>query len=137
MELEHRSSSQKASPWSGEYVGAHFRLARALARALRAKIGIAPQKKSKNRHFLLHVFWRAARAQVRARSQNARQCVLLITKMIFDYLIAILAQKAEILEKVENWPIFKNSSKSAFFGQIFDFFTKFQLFLEFRLFELE
>ena len=68
----------------------------------RAKIGIAPQKKSKNRHFLFHVFWRAAHAQVRARSQNQRQRILLIKEMVFDCLIAILAQKAEILEKVEN-----------------------------------
>ena len=81
----------------------HEKCVRSVPRALRAKIGTAPQKSAKNRHFLLHVFWRAARAQVRERSQNARQRILLIKEMIFDYLIAILAQKAEILEKVEIW----------------------------------
>ena len=74
------------------------------------------------------MFWRAARAQVRARSQNARQRILLIKEMIFDYLIAILAQKAEILEKVENWPNFKNSPKSGFLGQIFHFSPNFKFF---------
>ena len=42
-----------------------------------------------------------ARAQVRARSQNARQRILLIKKMIFDYLIAIPAQKAASLGLLE------------------------------------
>ena len=72
-------------------------------RALRAKI-----HEAKNGDFLTffgvrYLFWRAARAQVCARSENARQSIFLIKEMIFDYLIDILAQKAEILEKVEIW----------------------------------
>ena len=40
--------------------------------------------------------------QILARPQNARQCILPIQEMLFDYLIAIVAQKAEILKKLEN-----------------------------------
>ena len=45
-------------------------------------------------------------------ARHARQRILLIKEMIFEYLMIILAQKAEILEKVENSPNFKNSPKS-------------------------
>ena len=47
------------------------------------------------------LFWRAARAQVRTRTFGARQCILLIQEMLFDYLIAILAQKLEKVDWVE------------------------------------
>ena len=57
-----------------------------------------------------------------ARSQNARQSILLIKEMIFDYLIDILAQKAEILEKLKIAQISKieNLTKKYTFWRIFE-----------------
>ena len=51
-----------------------------------------------------YIFWRAARAQPRARPSSARQSIVLIMEMIFDYLIASLAQKAEKIQSFEILP---------------------------------
>ena len=66
----------------------------------------------------------AQRAQTRARPHSARQSILLIKEMLFDYLIAILAQKAAFLGLLENWPFLKKS----IFHQNFDFFSKMSIF---------
>ena len=42
-----------------------------------------------------YIFWHAARAQPRARPSSARQSIVLIMKMIFDFLIASGSQKDE------------------------------------------
>ena len=54
-----------------------------------------------------YIFWRAARAQPRARPSSARQSIVLIMEMIFDYLIASLAQKAEKIQSFEFLTILK------------------------------
>ena len=65
-----------------------------------------------------YIFWRAARAQPRARPSSARQSIVLIMEMIFDYLIASLAQKAEKIQSFE----------------ILTFCKKFQKFFKFQKF---
>ena len=45
--------------------------------------------------------WCSARAQVRARTFGARQCILLIQEILFDYLIAFLAQTLVKIESGE------------------------------------
>ena len=59
---------------------------------------------------ILHLFWRVARAQVRSRAQNARQRILPIQEMLFDYLIAIVAQKLIELAFGEIWPFLEKNS---------------------------
>ena len=73
---------------------AHFRARRALAESVKKVKKLDFPKKA------LFV-WRAARAQVRTRTFGARQCILLIQEMLFDYLIAILAKKLVKIESDE------------------------------------
>ena len=75
------------------------------------------------------MFWRAARAQVRARSQNLRQRILLINANGLK-IYAILAQKAEILANFENWPNFKNAKfdQKCTFWRIFEIWPIFNFF---------
>ena len=91
------SSSQKPSPCS------KIRLARFIGRAwLRV------------RHNMLHIIWwisnfskydwermRFPHAQPRERLSSARQSFLLITEMIFDYLIAIVSSKTAAIDMSE------------------------------------
>ena len=67
-----------------------------------------------------YIFWRAARAQLRARPSSARQSILLIMEMIFDYLIASLAQKSE---KIQSFEILKFCQKIQKF-KIFEIFQR-------------
>ena len=67
-----------------------------------------------------YIFWRAARAQPRARPSSARQSIVLIMEMIFDYLIASLAQKAEKIQSFEFLTILKILK----FFEIFEIFYK-------------
>ena len=69
------------------------------------------------------LYWRAARAGVRARTYNARQWIALMFYMIFDYLIACVAQKLEDIEFVEVGAFCKYDQKK-FFCMIF--FQNFQ-----------
>ena len=78
FELRQWSNSQKASKWSRKFIGAHFRAARALARALRAVGSNICLKIPKKCIFMKCTFWRAARAEVRVRFWNVSQCILLI-----------------------------------------------------------
>ena len=66
-------------------------------------------KNPQNRDFLTFRFWRAVRAQPRARPYSARQLILLTWEILFDYLIAILAQKAAFLDFVEIWSFWQTS----------------------------
>ena len=64
------------------------------ARTIWARAETAPppalsQKSDQNHILLMHVFWRAQRAQPRARPCSARQSIFLIKEMLFHYLIAI------------------------------------------------
>ena len=58
---------------------------------------------------MCHIFWRAARAQLRVRPFSARQSILLIKEMLFDYLIAIVSSKAaeigmsEVTKKMDDF----------------------------------
>ena len=53
------------------------------------------------------LFWRAARAQVRARTFGARQGIFRSQEMSFDYLIAFIAQKLVKIDLVEFWSYLK------------------------------
>ena len=88
-----------------------------------------------------YIFWRAARAQPRARPSSARQSIVLIMEMIFDYLIASLAQKAEKIQSFEFLTILKILKFFEIFEilknfEIFYKILKFQTIVFFRLFEL-
>ena len=85
-----------------------------------------------------YIFWRAARAQPRARPSSARQSIVLIMEMIFDYLIASLAQKAEKIQSFEFLTIMKILNFFEIFEilKIFYKMLKFQTIVFFRLFEL-
>ena len=88
-----------------------------------------------------YIFWRAARAQPHARPSSARQSIVLIMKMIFDYLIASLAQKAEKIQSFEFLTILKILKFFEIFEilknfEIFYKMLKFQTIVFFRLFEL-
>ena len=83
-----------------------------------------------------YIFWRAARAQPRARPSSARQSIVLIMEMIFDYLIASLAQKAEKIQSFEI--ILTFGKKFQKFRKISKFskLSKIQTIVFIRLFEL-
>ena len=80
----------------------------AVARAETAHPPIAMMKITKKSHFASHLCWRSARAQPRARPHGARESILLIKEILFDYLIASLAQKLAQIESVENHEKLKN-----------------------------
>ena len=66
------------------------------------------RKMTKNR-ILSVIFISAQRAQPRARPCSARQSILLIKEILFDYLIASVAQKLTDLAQIEvRTKIFKN-----------------------------
>ena len=73
-----------------------------------------------------YIFWRAARAQPRARPSSARQSIVLIMEMIFDYLIASLAQKAEKIQSFEFLTILKILK----FFEIFEILKIFEIFIK-------
>ena len=88
-----------------------------------------------------YIFWRAARAQPRVRPSSAHQSIFLIMEMIFDYLIASLAQKSEKIQSFEFLTILKILKFFEIFEilKIFEIFykmLKFQTIVFFRLFEL-
>ena len=67
---------------------------RAVPRALRAKMYSVKIMNFPTFSQYLCTDARFPRAQPRARPFSARHCILLITEMLFDYLIAIVALKA-------------------------------------------
>ena len=78
-----------------------------------------------------YIFWRAARAQPRARPSSARQSIVLIMEMIFDYLIASLAQKAEKIQSFEFLTILKILK----FFEIFEILKNFEIFYKMLKFQ--
>ena len=76
--------------------------ARVVARAETVPPPIATEKNDKKLKFISHFYWRSARVQPRARPFSARQSILLIKEILFDYLIDSVAQKLEKIESVEN-----------------------------------
>ena len=78
-------------------------LARTLIAAARAEI--APRqhirKILKKSHFVWYMFWTAAHAEVQAHTFDDRKQKLTIFQMLFDYLVASLAQKLEKMEEIE------------------------------------
>ena len=126
FELKRWSSNQNSSILSGKFIGAHQKCARTLGRALRAPKVETLEKFMKNSIFMMCLFWRAARVQVSA--QNIQERFLLIQEMLFDYLIAILAQKLVKIDFHEVGSFSKISKifkKINFFQQKFDFWQDF------------
>ena len=91
------------------------------ARAETAPPPIATEKNDKKSNFMGHFYWRSARAQPRAHPCSARQSILLIKEILFDCLIASVAQKLEKIEFVENPKNLQNVKK-------FEKFEIFQIF---------
>ena len=78
----------------------------------------------------MQLFWRAARAQPRARPYNVWKSILSAQEMLFGYLIAVLAQKAYFLYPLEIYSFFKKSTflaKIAILSQKVDFLKNDQL----------
>ena len=73
FELRLQPSSQKASKLLGKSIGAHYMGARAVARPETVLPPICITKMFENPLFLSLPFWRAARAQLRARPYNFYQ----------------------------------------------------------------
>ena len=69
------------------------------------------RKMTKKSNFISHFYWRSARVQPRARPFSARQSILLIKEILFDYLIDSVAQKLEKIESDENQKKLKNVKK--------------------------
>ena len=83
--------------------------ARAVARAETAPPPITIEKNDKKLNFISYFYWRSARTQPRARPCSARQSILLIKGILFDYLIASVAQKLTDLAQIEvRAKLFKN-----------------------------
>ena len=83
---------------------ARTRSARARLRARKPRPRPVVLEKSRKFFKLWVTYFGAQRARNRARPSSARQSILLIMEMIFDYLIASLAQKSE---KIQSFEIFK------------------------------
>ena len=103
-----------------------------LARTRRARAETAPPpghtwKKWEIHHITLHICWRTTRA----RPSNARQSILLITEMIFDYLVAIVAPKAEKIALLKIWKFPEKIQKIWNFSKFFEIFKIFENFFWF------
>ena len=96
---------------------------RAVARAETARPPIATEKNDKKSNFINHFYWRSSRAQPRARPCSARQSILLIKEILFDYLIDSVAQKLVKLESVENNGKIENFQKIQKFSKFSNFLT--------------
>ena len=92
------------------------------ARAEIARPPIATEKNDKKSNFISHFYWRSSRAQPRARPCSARQSILLIKEILFDYLIDSVVQKFVKLESVENNGKIENFQKFSNFLTFFNFF---------------
>ncbi len=96
---------------------------RAVARAETARPPIVMVKNHKKSNFPSHICWRSARAQPRSRPYGAHQPILLTKEILFDYLIASVAQKLAEIEFVENHEKIEKSQISNFstFLRFFNF----------------
>ena len=65
------------------------------------------EKNGPKSDFYQNVYWRAERAQPRARPCSALQSILLTKEMLFDYLVGILAHKSASVGLLENWSFFR------------------------------
>ena len=72
------------------------------------------------------MFWTAAHAEVQAHTFDDRKQKLTIFQMLFDYLVASLAQKLEKMEEIE---IGCKIEKIWIFGKILKF-SKIQIFMK-------
>ena len=83
-----------------------------------------------------HIFWRAACVKPRAHISHVRQSIFLIIEMIFDYMIANVAQKAEKIKVIEIFKKFViwNFSKFQIFTILFVVFMSFNFMSFHRLY---
>ena len=107
---------------------ARTRRARARLRARKPRSRPVILEKSRKLFKLWVTYFGAQRARNRARASSARQSIVLIMEMIFDYLIASLAQKAE---KIQSFEILTFCKKFQNFLK-FQKFQKFQKFINFK-----
>ena len=63
----------------------------------------------------MRTFWRSAHAQPRVYTHNARSSIFLIKDMLFEYLIAIVAQKPKFLCFLEILSFLEKIEKLKFF----------------------
>ena len=112
-------------------IWAHARL-----RARKSRLHPTIFEKTRKYTFMGHIFWRAACVQPRAHVFHVRQSILLIIEMIFDYMIANVAQKAEKIEVLEICKKFKiwNFSKFQIFNILFVIFMSFNFMSFHRLY---
>ena len=91
----------------------HYMGVRAVACAETALPPIAMLKITKKLHFPSYLCWLSARAQPRMRPFSARQSILLIKEILFDYLIASVAQNLADLAQIEvRAKLFKNGGRA-------------------------
>ena len=111
---------------------------RAVARAETAPPSDHISKTFENPTFQWQLFDYWARAQVRARPNGARRYIILTIQMLFNYLVAIIAQEFALLdffEILQKWKKIKNFQIFEFWFFLFHF-AKFQRSLEERIFWL-